>query len=376
MTFPLAIIAPSIGARSETFIGRHIQDILPGGTVAVAESILPDNCRGWSVSCPVLTLEGLNRKPEGAVRWLLRKNGLKIASMSEIGIERFLKKHKVEVVMSEYLDFSLQWLPVVKKMGIRFYGHAHGYDISSCLREEKWRKEYLRYNKSSGVIAVSQASKSRLIDLGISESKIHTIPCSVDVPEMPQRKAPKKIIRCIAVGRMTPKKAPILTLDAFRRALEAFPSMHLDYVGAGNLFPAAQQFVRALGFEGKVTFHKGQPNEKVQQLMQEADIFLQHSMTDPETGDEEGLPVAVLEAMAKSLAVVSTRHAGIPEAVRNGITGYLVNEGDSVAMAERIKILATDNRLRERMGIAGWQRAKEKFTWENERTALLRTLEL
>jgi len=108
--------------------------------------------------------------------------------------------------------------------------------------------------------------------------------------------------------------------------------------------------------------------------MDEADIFVQHSMTDPETGDEEGLPVAILEAMSAALPVVSTRHAGIPEAVVDGSTGYLVNEGESAAMAERLIILARNHDLREPLGAAGWARAKEHFTWDRERASLLHIL--
>jgi glycosyltransferase involved in cell wall biosynthesis len=67
--------------------------------------------------------------------------------------------------------------------------------------------------------------------------------------------------------------------------------------------------------------------------------------------------------MAQSLPVISTRHAGIPEAVLDGSTGYLVNEGDSAAMAERLITLVRNYDLRRQMGIAGWQRARERFTW-------------
>src|SRR5207247_4061449 len=122
--------------------------------------------------------------------------------------------------------------------------------------------------------------------------------------------------------------------------------------------------------------HGGQPNEVVQRLMRDADIFVQHSITDPDTGDAEGLPVSILEAMAHGLPVVSTRHAGIPEAVSDGVSGYLVDEGDTAGMAERIVALIRSADLRHRMGDAGWRRAKEDFSWERERSALLRILGL
>jgi colanic acid/amylovoran biosynthesis glycosyltransferase len=379
MNCPLAIFTPVIGARSETFIRRHIQDLLPGGTAVVALSTAENyEAERTGSDGPCLLLNEIKGTWEGRARRLLRKCGLPVAQPDPItkAVEKFLTAHKVKAILGEYLDQSLVWLPVAKKMGIRFYGHAHGYDISICLRQAKWQKAYLQYNEADGIIAVSQSGKNRLINLGISESKIHVISCNVDVPPKSQVRPARDEVRCLAVGRMVAKKAPILTLDAFRRAAEALPNLRLDYVGTGELLPAAQQFVQVFGLGGKVTLHKGQSSDVVHRLMREADLFLQHSMTDPETGDEEGMPVAILEAMAWSLPVVSTRHAGIPEAVTDGFSGYLVNEGDSITMAERIVALARDRNLRQQMGVAGWQRAKADFTWEQERTELLKVMQL
>ena len=86
------------------------------------------------------------------------------------------------------------------------------------------------------------------------------------------------------------------------------------------------------------------------EMMQQADIFMHHAVVDPVTGDEEGLPVAILEAMQHRLPVISTQHAGIPDAVVNAVTGYLVEEGDTLGMSERICELANDRNLRERFG--------------------------
>ncbi len=169
---------------------------------------------------------------------------------------------------------------------------------------------------------------------------------------------------------MVGKKAPIITLDAFHRASEHCPNLYLDYVGNGPLLSAARQFIIAFDLTEKVTLHGGQPSAVVHQLMQEADIFLQHSMTDPDTGDEEGLPVAILEAMSHALPVVSTKHAGIPEAVLDKGTGFLVNEGDNAKMAEKILELAENSNLRHALGQAGWKRASEKFSWEIEKQSL------
>jgi colanic acid/amylovoran biosynthesis glycosyltransferase len=356
--YPLAIFAPSIGGLSETFIRRHMEDLLPGNTVVITDTVDGPDAGHWRVDCPVLLLDRIH-------------DGEYIATL-----KGFLTEHHVQVLMGEYLNESLPWLEVAQDLGIRFFAHAHGYDVSRMLRHPRWRAEYLKYDQADGIITMSQVSRSRLIDLGLDAAKIHLIPYGVDVPSEPLKRAQHEIVRCLAVGRMVAKKAPILTLDAFRRAAEVCPKIMLDYIGGGNLLPAARQFIHAFKLEDRVTLHGGQPAEVVDQLMREADIFLQHSMTDPETGDEEGLPVAILEAMAHSLPVVSTRHAGIPEAVQDGLTGYLVEEGDSAGMAESLCTLAYDPELRRHLGEAGWRRARGNFSWHRERTELLRVLGL
>jgi glycosyltransferase involved in cell wall biosynthesis len=373
----LAVIAPHVGAPSETFIRRHMTDLLPGRTVVVAETARPPIAGHWSVNSPTLILDEAIRS--GAWSNKVGRAVIRLVGGRRVqtrAAERFLRQHRVEVILGEYLDLSLPWLDVAQSLGARFFGHAHGYDVSRSLRDPAWRSAYLRYNDADGVITVSRTSRQRLVELGLDAAKVHSVPCGVDVPAEPpaRRRLGHESIRCVAVGRFVAKKAPILALDAFRRAAEALPTLRLDYVGGGELFAAARQFVHAFSLESRVTLHGVQPSETVARLLADADVFLQHSMTDPETGDEEGLPVAILEAMAQAVPVVSTRHAAIPEAVVDSVTGYLVDEGDSGAMSERLVALGRDPTLRLSLGQAGWLRAKRSFSWEVERARLLEIL--
>lgn len=378
MSRALAVFAPVIGGQSETFIRRHMRDLLPGGTVVVADSADGPLGGHWSVDCPSLLLE--QAPARGTLRRVAERIG-RAAGRRRTGkaerVEEFLRDHGVRVVIGEYLSWSLGWLRIVQSAGARFFGHAHGCDVSIDLRDPACRKEYLRYNQADGVITMSEFSKARLVAIGLDPEKIHVIPYGVDVPPR-NAKHPSsgRAVRCLAVGRMVGKKAPILTLDAFRRAALECPTLRLDYVGDGELLPAARQFVRAFRLEDLVTLHGGQSSETVHRLMNEADIFVQHSVTDPDSGDEEGLPVAILEAMAHGLSVVATRHSGIPECVGDGESGFLVDEGDSTAMGARLTELARDPDLRFRMGEVGWRRARERFSWERERSDLLRVVGL
>ena len=367
----LAVLSPTIGTVSETFVMRHMKDLLPGGTVVVADTACGEPLGS---GCPRLLLG----KPRHHRVWPVSTWRFD-ACMQAVRARRvaaFLRKHQVDVALSEFLSWSHQWLHVARDQGIKFFAHAHGYDVSRKLRFEEWRTKYLDYNLAAGVIAVSEASRRRLLELGVSGDKIHVIPCGVDVPAAPPAHPPRDVVRCLAVGRMVAKKAPLLTLEAFRLAAERRDGLVLDFIGDGPLWPEAEQYVRRFNLEGRVRLHGRQSHAVVQRLMRDADIFLQHSRTDPETGDEEGLPVAILEAMADALPVISTRHAGIPEAVLDGATGLLVDEGDSVAMAERLLSLSGEPERRARFGAAAWQRAREQYSWEQERSALLMVMNL
>ncbi|MCS6814496.1 MAG: glycosyltransferase family 4 protein [Cyanobacteria bacterium] len=380
---PLAIFVRRVGIVSETFIQRHIEQLLPDQVVVVALDDSTDQGGGhWTVDAPTLVLSHVQagfrvRLAHKLRTWLrLPSTLMNPLAIQTRAIRQFLTHHQVQVILAEYLDLFLDWLPLAQDLGIRFFAHAHGYDVTQQLRAPHWQRAYLRYNQADGVVTMSQVSRHRLIALGLNPNKVHAVPYGVEVPSQPPRRPTQETVRCLAVGRMVPKKSPICLLDAFRRAVAVYPALRLDYVGTGALFPAARDFVAVMGLADFVTFHDKQPNSVVQALMQSADIFVQHSKTDPATGDEEGLPVAILEAMAAGLPIVATHHAGIPEEVVEGETGFLVPEGDTIAMAERIVTLAQDAELRHTLGQAGWQRALDMFTWEQERKSLLELMGL
>ena len=375
MTCPLAIFTPEIGVPHATFIRRHVQDLLPGRTAVMASPTPPVWLQpDWRVEGPVLDLDRVRGR---GIKWrvlhrVMRGVGVKV---DRLMVSRFLRAHRVRVVMGEFLDFSFEWLDIAQSLGVPFFAHGHGSDISSLLDPEL-HADYMKFGESAGIITVSRASRDELVAIGLPPGKIHVIPCGVDVPVQPITRPEREEIRCVAVGLMVSHKAPILILDAFRRAAEENPHLRLDYIGRGPLLAAARDFIDAFGLGDRITLHGAQPNRTVLDWLTRADIFLQHSRKDPETGFGEGLPVSILEAMAHGLPVVSSAIGGTPEQIVEGSTGYLVEPGDTAGMAAQILRLASDPGLRRQMGTAGWHRAREHFAWDKERADLLRVLRL
>jgi colanic acid/amylovoran biosynthesis glycosyltransferase len=372
VTQKLAIFTAQLGTASEAFIRRHVEDLLPGRTVVVARNSTSQFDGYWHSQCPVLFLD----------RWALRlpvrlagRVGVSQARLRDAALERFLRQHGSTVILGEYLDQFVDFIPLLDRMRLKYVAQGHGIDVSAALRKTGMAERYRAYESAAAILTRCEFHRQRLIGLGLPAERVQVNPGGVDVPEgIPARPA-GACKRFLAIGRFVPKKGPIYLLEAFRRAAARDASITLDYLGGGELFPAAQQFVNACGLQDRVRLHGPAKDDVKLPLARACGVFLQHSLTDPETGDEEGLPAAIQEAMALGMTVVSTRHSGIPEAIEHGVSGLLVEEMDVEAMAEAMGRAGSDPALCARLGAAAHHKAREVYTWPAERARLLAALE-
>jgi hypothetical protein len=135
-----------------------------------------------------------------------------------------------------------------------------------------------------------------------------------------------------------------------------------------------EELIEELGVQGSVNLLKSQTRSSVFNQLRQADVFLLPSITAAD-GDREGLPVSILEAQALGVPVVSTLHTGIPEGVRDGETGFLVQEGDVDALSDRLEVLLRDKALRTSMGERGRKFIRDHFSHESEMPKLERLMQ-
>jgi len=358
----LAVITSELGA---SFVTKHVDGICPGETVAVAR-YGGHPLEGFELnhSCPVFRLDEWQR------RWgvrLKRRLGIPETALRDRALKAFLHRHRVTVVLGQYLDQMADYAPLLERMGLTYVVQGHGIDVSRYLLDDQMVKRIRALRSAKAILTRCEFHRKRLLNLGFDEEKVFVNPGGVDVPEVMEAKPRGANKRLLAVSRMAGKKGPIYLLEAFRRAAKSDSELRLDFVGGGGLFPAVKQFVSAMNMDDRVTLHGVAPEEVKMRLLRECGIFIQHSITDPDTGDEEGLPAAIQEAMAHGLAVVSTRHSGIPEAVVESKTGILVDEFDIAGMSAGI-LRCTG--FADDYGRAGHLRAKELYTWRGERDRL------
>jgi colanic acid/amylovoran biosynthesis glycosyltransferase len=254
-------------------------------------------------------------------------------------IIHLLQKQKISLVLVEYGPSGVEMMDICNEAGIPLVVHFHGYDAYRNDVLSSYGTKYSQmFQKANMVVAVSKNMVEQLVRLGCPLEKLTLIPYGIDVATFALETNEPKQRQLVSCGRFVAKKAPQLTIQAFNLVLAKHPELDLVMIGEGELLDECKHLAVDLGIRDKIIFKGALPPIEIAQIFSESIIFLQHSVLHS-NNDSEGLPLAILEAGASGLPVVSTIHAGIPDAVENGKDGFLVPERDIEQMAEKILFL-------------------------------------
>ncbi|MCG3744037.1 glycosyltransferase [Vibrio cincinnatiensis] len=214
----------------------------------------------------------------------------------------------------------------------------HGYEVSHHNVTRDFKGQYFELFKVGDMmLPISDLWASKLESWGCNRNKIKVHRMGIDVDDFELRDVSKSLaspLKVLQVGRLTEKKA---ILNSIKAVALASQSSKIDFtvIGDGELYQQAKQLVRSLDAESFIHLIGQQPQSQVKKYLEESDVFLLPSVR-AESGDMEGIPVSLMEAMAKGLIAVSTVHSGIPELIENEVSGFLVPEHDIEALAHTL----------------------------------------
>ncbi len=234
-----------------------------------------------------------------------------------------------------------------------------------------WRRKYfvvtLMYRwTSTGVkrfFAVSKAVSDRLIEIGrIPPDKVEVLAPGLDLRAFSSRlhgshplralvdKHEGPILGCVA--RLDSRKGQSILIEAAAQLRRAYPNVKVILVGEGETRKAIESQVNKLDLRSSVCLLG--TRRDVRELLKDFDVVVLPSLT-------EGLPVALLEAMAMGSLIVASRVGGIPEAIRDGIEGRLVEPGDPRLLAAAIQEVLTKKSLARKMRVAARIRCRREY---------------
>jgi colanic acid/amylovoran biosynthesis glycosyltransferase len=248
-----------------------------------------------------------------------------------------------------------------------------GFDLSTYVRLHGADVYRPAFEQAESVLPISDAVRRRLLELGCPADRAEVHRVGVDLrrfPDLPKRQREVGPLRVATVARLVEMKGVEHGVRAVARLASSGAPVDYRIAGDGPLRPALQALIQWLGVGASVRLLGWQSMAEVDRLLRESDVALAPSVTDNQ-GSQEGIPTALMEAMACRLPVVATGYSGVPELVRDGVDGYVTAERDEEAIAERLRRLAGDPSLRRRLGESGRRRVEQLHDIERLNDALL-----
>ncbi|HEY9748345.1 MAG TPA: glycosyltransferase, partial [Allocoleopsis sp.] len=231
----------------------------------------------------------------------------------------------------------------------------HGFDITTSLKLFGDRLYDPLFRMGNLFLPISQRWQQRLIELGCDPQKIMVHRMGIDCQKFtftPRQPDADGCIRLVTIARLVEKKGIEYGIRAVAQLAETYPNLEYHVVGDGPLRDTLSDLIQNLGVQNRVKLLGWKQDQEVLEILNQAHILLAPSVTSQD-GDQEGIPVALMEAMAMGLPVISTFHSGIPELIEHGSSGFLVPERDADTLASKLSYLMEHPELWPQMGHAG-----------------------
>ncbi len=241
-----------------------------------------------------------------------------------------------------------------------FTCHAHDIFIEKQLLARKIRESAL-------AVTISRHNVDWLCTHAtpMAQDKLKVIHCGVDMQRAPWQMLHRDVRMMLAVGRLDPVKGFETLIDAVALLQARGIELNCRLVGSGPLDPMLRRRAMERGVASRIEFTGAQTQERIRDWMGTATMFVLPSQVAAD-GNRDGIPVALMEAMAAGCPVVSTRVSGIPELIEDDEHGVLVEQRDPVALADAIARLLESDELRQRLATGARARVESQFDARKE----------
>ncbi|MBF0489369.1 MAG: glycosyltransferase [Candidatus Omnitrophica bacterium] len=274
-------------------------------------------------------------------------------------LRRTTYSHPKEMKVYDFIlaHFGVNGVKVLdwKKKGLmrgQLITFFHGYDATSWVLSKG--KDYYQdlFRFCDHFVVPCQFFKDLLSKIGCPENKLYVHRLGVDIEKFKfsKRDSLQSPVRVLTIGRLVEKKGIEFGIKAVNELIKSGIHVRYEIVGGGELKESILSLIKSLNLEDNVFLLGERSREEILDILNQSDILIASSIT-ASNGDMESAPIVIKEAMACGVAVVGTKHSGVPEMIRDGISGYLVNEKDFIALAETLKSLIHDNAKRNHLTI-------------------------
>ncbi len=245
--------------------------------------------------------------------------------------------------------------------GTTFTIHPHAFGLFTRNRRDVRRE----LENATQVVTISEYHRRYIADLapGVAADHIRVVHCGIEPDRIqpPAERTREGPLRILAVGRAVEKKGHEYLIEACGQLRKQRGDFQCDLVvGAGGRRQQLEALVDRFELRDCVNLFDARDEDGIFQLLAQADIFALPCVV-AESGDRDGVPVSLMEAMASELPVISTPVTGIPELIDDGENGFLVPPRDAPALAAALETLLDDAELRARLGAAGRAKVLKEF---------------
>jgi colanic acid/amylovoran biosynthesis glycosyltransferase len=387
----IAVIMARFPRIDETFIlreidelERHGQPVLVVPLLRGSGKIIHEEAKPWvkrALYLPLLSaaiaasnLRALFRHPRRYLRLLgtliggtFMRPSTMIRTLAlfpkSVHLARILPKLGIRHVHAHFATHATTMAYIISSLShITYSFTVHGPDVfvhRMLLREKIARAKFVRtislFNKAflCGLYPVVTEGKVEVVRTGVNPDVYEKA-----ASESRERRSGK--LRLVSVAALTPSRGFPFLVDACARLVQSGTDIECRIVGDGPLRNATEQWIAQHGLTDAVRLCGALPQHEVAQLMGEADVFVLPSVIAVD-GQMDGIPVSLMEAMAAGKPVIASTISGIPELVKDNVSGILVDAAYAGRLADGVRRLAADPSLRERLGRAGQQKVRQEF---------------